>query len=144
MCAQPQSIYKFLCLICHLLHINTKQNHRIQYRSNQIRPVCHQLVFPWQFNHLRRKCESISLLPILIQNYKGVSEPNALLHAYRIYLWWFWSCFSLVLPWWLWLSGRNMNIIIIGLSNQLCICLNLFQCIVTVNFITHINIIYQN
>ena len=51
--------------------------------------MCHQLVFLYQFDHLQWQCERIYLLPMLIQNPKGVSEPDALLHIYMIYPWWF-------------------------------------------------------
>ena len=93
MCALPPYIFHFLGSICHLLHASTKPDHRIQDWSNKICPMYHQWVFPYHFNHLRRKYESISLLPIIIQKNKGVSEPGALSHTYVLYHWWLGSVF---------------------------------------------------
>ena len=38
----PPDIYQFLGSIYHILHVNTKPDHRIENRSNLISPVCHQ------------------------------------------------------------------------------------------------------
>ena len=49
--------------------------------------------------------------------------------------------FGLVLLWLLWLSGRNMRVVLTGLAHALYIRPDLFQLVVTVNFINDTNIL---
>ena len=48
--------------------------------------------------------------------------------------------FGLVLPWQVWISGRNKNVLLMGLDHEPYIHPDLFQKIIIVNFIHDTNI----
>ena len=44
--------------------------------------------------------------------------------------------FGIFMPQWVWISGRNMNVILMSLAHELCIRTDLFQRVATVKYLT--------